>query len=338
VYIDEFESWADAVRAADIDIRPRLISDLQSVRKEIHKPPEPADVDAHGQYTASRIKKYFGAWEKALKTANIDYPTEQELLTELRRVDSNVDGKLSQADMDDIGRYSSHFVGTVFESWADGIEAAELGEQETQPSPTDTDRRSPSELDQSALENSWETIPDSKRLDGQLLAKVKEIRTPSGDRKDAILSLVDRLGQKVKLDVWSTHELGLEWEQGEWYALENIRGTVWETNSGSVQKRLSTTSDFERIALGTEFDPADVDLEQQPTVETGPKTEPTASKSSTTEAESTTKEPANVSDDSTQNENGDGDKDGGEDQTQSQAQDEDEDEIFDEIMSDFENL
>ncbi|MFB6197807.1 MAG: helix-hairpin-helix domain-containing protein [Halobacteriaceae archaeon] len=111
-------------------------------------------------------------------------------------------------------------------------------------------------LDSSAFENSWETISKKNRIDGQFLAKVVDIKTPKGDRKSETLVVADRTGKEIELDVWKTHDIDIDWSVGEWYALMEVTGNVWQTDRGRTKKRLSTTSDFEILSLGADFDPA----------------------------------------------------------------------------------
>lgn len=174
-------------------------------------------------------------------------------------------------------------------------------------------------LDQGAFENSWETIPDNSRINGQFLGKVEDVKTPRGEKKSNVLSLVDRTGTRIKLDIWKTHNLNIEWKEGVWYALSEVRGSVWKNKKGKTRKRLSSTKDLEVINLGSDFD-----YEQVSTTEPGFTVEPVGSETSPTS--STT-----VSTQASTTEN---------DKREPLVSDEtkDEDSIFDEIVSDFEDL
>jgi hypothetical protein len=189
-------------------------------------------------------------------------------------------------------------------------------------------------LEESAFENSWETIPDNSRLEGQLLVKVKNIVTPKGDRKSHLLELVDRTGRTVNLDVWETHGLDIDWPEGEWCAVSNTRGTVWETDSDGVQKRLSSTKDLEVIPLGDEFDPEDVrDQIQKTRTESGSR-----DKTPSDDGPSRTRQGGTGTNSTTSTQTASSVQDGADDGSIEADELEEEDGIFEDIVSDFEDL
>lgn len=107
-------------------------------------------------------------------------------------------------------------------------------------------------LDEAAFETSWESIPDNSRLDKQLLLKIRDIKEPHSDRKSEILVCVDRTGIEVNLDIWETHGIDIDWTEGAWYAIANSRGTVWEDDAEETRKRLSSTSALDVVSLSDE--------------------------------------------------------------------------------------
>lgn len=179
------------------------------------------------------------------------------------------------------------------------------------------------QLDQSAFENSWDTITKS-RIDGQFLAKVTEIKPPRSDRKSETLIIVDRNGKELKLDVWTTHKIDIDWSIGEWYALMEATGNVWETDYGN-KKRLSTTSDFKILRLGSDYKP---DGER-----------PFDSAEEETEDQATTRESAGTSsNEDDKSGSGQQSKEVTQQQDQTDEDAEDDDGILDGIVSDFDGL
>lgn len=182
------------------------------------------------------------------------------------------------------------------------------------------------QLDPQAFEHSWDTIPENERLEGQFLGRVVDIDYPENDRKDATVYLEDRLGQDVRLEIWTTHDFNTDLHRGEWYALEHARGKVWGTDSGTPTKRLSTTKDFGVIELGSAFDP-DADRSSTTSTEATASTTSTteqSSASSSREADSATTDASSSSTTATTDESPDTDAPSGD--------------IFDDIMDDFDDL
>lgn len=124
---------------------------------------------------------------------------------------------------------------------------------ETDRSPSSNLEDSSDRIQPSALDTSWETIPANKRIDGQFLLQVTSIDHQVGDRKTAQLDVRDQNGREFKVNIWSKHNVNREWNENEWYALENARGKVWESSDGTTRKQLSSTKDLEVIGLGANF-------------------------------------------------------------------------------------
>jgi hypothetical protein len=134
----------------------------------------------------------------------------------------------------------------------------------TQPSadhhpPAEGSQTSPSnagaKIQPSALETSWETIPDNERIDDQFLIQVTDVDRRAGNRKTSQLNVRGLNGREFKMNVWSKHDVDQKFTKDRWYALENARGKVWESSDGATQKQLSSTKDLNVVDLGTDFDP-----------------------------------------------------------------------------------
>lgn len=182
-----------------------------------------------------------------------------------------------------------------------------------------------SQLDSTAFKNSWKTITKG-RIDGQFLAKVTEIKTPRGDRKSETLVIADREGKEIEFDVWKTHGIDIDWSVGKWYALMEATGNCWEDDTGHTKKRLSTTSDFEILCLGSDFEPITPR-------QAGPSDTASDESRSSTETRVTS---GASSDDDNRREAGRHSKEST--QQQESVEESDNDGIFEDIMSDFDDL
>lgn len=141
--IDRFGSWNAAVRAAGYEprhdapeaTRDELLDEIQRLHGELGHPPSTGDMIEHGEYTASRYFYNFDSWNAAIEEAGytpndrVLDPVEQripvsELLDELQRVASEVDGRPTAADMNDRGKYTTKPYYTRFGSWNRAVEIA----------------------------------------------------------------------------------------------------------------------------------------------------------------------------------------------------------------------
>lgn len=85
-YSEEFGGWDNALQATDLDVEARLLSALQDVGAELGRAPTKAEVDEHGTYDRGWYDKYFDSWESAVTQTGFTYPTEEELLEEIRKI------------------------------------------------------------------------------------------------------------------------------------------------------------------------------------------------------------------------------------------------------------
>lgn len=180
----------------------------------------------------------------------------------------------------------------------------------------------------SALDSSWETIPPNERIDGQFLLQVTGVDRQAGDRKTARLDVWDQNGRAFGMNIWSKHNVNREWSEGEWYALENARGKVWESSDGTTQKQLSSTKDISVIELGSEFD-SDV-LSTEDTSGTGP----TSQQPGVATSEGISEGMPNSAVTNRDTAATDGDEDSSEDGNLEV----DNDDLLDDIMSDFDEI
>lgn len=107
------------------------------------------------------------------------------------------------------------------------------------------------------LDGTIATIPNGD-LDQPLLVRVGAVReTPlAGDAP--VVTVYDRNGNAIELNVWAAHSLGVDWQIDDWYVLNRIRGLVWKTEEGELKKQIATTEDTAVHHLGPSVSPEPV--------------------------------------------------------------------------------
>ena len=233
-YYDAFDSWADALEAAGIDKKQRLVDDIRRVADVIDGVPNTTDMNEHGVHSSGTYSKAFGSWDDALAAAELN--------------DRNA---LAADDSDGSGTPKSERTGSTTET---GTEA------ETDPSTTETDSGSSTV----ATETEFATIGDiteDRRLDRPIAVKVTEVTADPGDRKQASLSVTDLAGGSCRFNVWAKHGVDVEWEPDQWYVLRQARGKSWTRSDGTTQRQLSSTKDLTVRRVGS--DPPDGETKDQ---------------------------------------------------------------------------
>jgi hypothetical protein len=70
--IAEFGSWDDALDAAGVDNRSRMIADIERVAEKLGHLPSSTEMNEHGHVSATTISNYFGAYSDAREAASRD--------------------------------------------------------------------------------------------------------------------------------------------------------------------------------------------------------------------------------------------------------------------------
>jgi hypothetical protein len=127
-----------AARAAALDVpderqaeirRDTLLADIRAVADAVDGEPSKTDYKAHGDHALSTITYRFESWVDAKQEAGVydgldAGPTREELIADLRRVDAEVDGAVSQTVYNEHGEWSQRTVQRRFDSWEDGCQQA----------------------------------------------------------------------------------------------------------------------------------------------------------------------------------------------------------------------
>lgn len=107
-----FGSWDDALRAAGLKptypTEDEVITDLNEVANELGRTPSALDYKRHGTWSSSVVSDRFGGWNTAREVAGLPSLTSQrhgytpdEALTELERINTELDRPLKTKDLDD---------------------------------------------------------------------------------------------------------------------------------------------------------------------------------------------------------------------------------------------
>lgn len=102
--------------------REELLADIERVAEQVGREPSRGDYEECGGYALSTITYRFESWIDAKQEAGVyeginEGPTREELLEDLQRVDTEIDGALSQKSYNDYGEWSTRPVKRRFESW-----------------------------------------------------------------------------------------------------------------------------------------------------------------------------------------------------------------------------
>lgn len=239
--------------------RKAMLQTITNLYNRLGRVPKTTEIPEDCEYSPNNFYKEFGSWDEALKAAGID--KQQEMLDDIERVSKEIGDVPKSTDMDEYGVYSGASYSSYFDSWSAALEQSEVvvnheGQQSnsSQSSPQ-VQKASTNQIPPGALDTSWETIPENERISGQFLLQVTDVEQLNGDRKTARLSVRDKNGRKFDLNIWSKHDIDQDWREGQWYALENARGKVWESSNGTTQKQLSSTKDLKVTKLTKDFDP-----------------------------------------------------------------------------------
>lgn len=132
-YSRRFGSWTAAVEAAGLEPTQKrnisddeLLSEIDRLAEELGDVPTADEMNKQGKYSDVVYRDRFGSWNEALQETGHDpnitlNNTEEELLTELRRVRKEVEQTPRKKDMDDRGEFNSGTYIKRFGSWNDAL-------------------------------------------------------------------------------------------------------------------------------------------------------------------------------------------------------------------------
>jgi hypothetical protein len=131
-----FGTWNEAVAAIGFEpntagtiiSNEELIADLRRVASELDRTPFSAEYDERGKYHSDAIRDNIG-WNNALRELGLEVNlrtdiTDQELLTDVRRVATEIGSTPTRSDYEHRGDYGSMTVIERFGTWNNAVEAA----------------------------------------------------------------------------------------------------------------------------------------------------------------------------------------------------------------------
>lgn len=89
-------------------------------------------------------------------------------------------------------------------------------------------------------------IPQNDRLSEPIAVTVADVTNTANDRVDCVVTVRDEIGAELPLTIWTTHEIGIDWEPGTQYLLDGVRGNRWN-RGGTTECKLSSTADLTAI-------------------------------------------------------------------------------------------
>jgi len=143
-YLDLFINWPHVIQESDIKTDGRsnkevpvkdLIAEIGRLYKINKTVPTIKDVTEDGKYSIGPYINTFSSWNNAVEIAGFE-PTKpgfipnEELLSELRRLNEEVDGNLSSTQMNKFGKYSGTSYIDRFGSWNQALQAADINKSE----------------------------------------------------------------------------------------------------------------------------------------------------------------------------------------------------------------
>jgi predicted nucleic acid-binding protein len=167
-YYEEFGSLERALEAAGIDKEQRLIDDIQQVAKKVGRRPKTTDIDKLGLHSASVHTSFFGSWGDAVEIAGVadpddfgetdspeqpdsadpggdvhsesteepstasdpEQPAREEMIDELRQLDSATEGCPLTTDLHGEYRFSPTQYYEEFGTWDEALEAAGIDKEQ----------------------------------------------------------------------------------------------------------------------------------------------------------------------------------------------------------------
>jgi hypothetical protein len=130
----------DATTGSDSPSRTDLLKEIKDLAAQLGRKPSDTDMQQAGKYDLAEYFDVFQTWEEVLRQADTDFPSDQELIAELRRVAAESEGEVTPSEMDASGEYSSAYVVNAFGSWTDAMKASGLHAQGNQFPSTGTDQ------------------------------------------------------------------------------------------------------------------------------------------------------------------------------------------------------
>jgi hypothetical protein len=158
-YITEFGSWEDALSAANINKKQRLIDEIHRVNDIVDEKLNTTDMNEYSNYSSGTYSTTFGSWDAALEAAGINEesdsenhtqtgqpnkqsgaeistdsddgttqsdPAKHEYISAIQEFAQTTDDVIKSTDFRDYSGYSVQTIIPTFDSWQDALEEADV--------------------------------------------------------------------------------------------------------------------------------------------------------------------------------------------------------------------
>lgn len=124
-----FDSWADALDAADIDSlsRAALLEDIRRLETKLGYPPLSSHVDEQGEFSTYDYKHEFGSVDAAVEEAGFD--VESRVRDSIRELIENSTATPKMTELEEYLPYSTSTVYKFFGSWDEALSAVKEEER-----------------------------------------------------------------------------------------------------------------------------------------------------------------------------------------------------------------
>lgn len=122
--------------------KEEFCDDIRRVADYVGGEPSRDEYKEHGEYSLSGITYRFGTWNGAKQEAGVyegldEGPTKEELLSDMQRVDQEIDEPLSQVRYNEHGKWTVRPVKRRFQSWESACQKAKVSRPNKGPRPAD---------------------------------------------------------------------------------------------------------------------------------------------------------------------------------------------------------
>lgn len=168
-YNDYFDSWEDALSAAEVSYptKEELESELVRLEEELGRVPMASDIDQHAKYPPRLYRLQFGSVRQAIDTLGFSY--REDILEEIREVARELERVPRVNDFGEHSAYNNGIVYNEFAGWTTALEEAGVAD------PADVsallDEEDP-DSDSSAEESEIQPNPLAEHYEGFRMVRV----------------------------------------------------------------------------------------------------------------------------------------------------------------------
>jgi hypothetical protein len=148
-YVNHFGTWNEAVRKAGLEPNTQgskpsdqeLIDELERVTTKLGKIPAQREFERESEMSISAYYNHFETWKAAIETSGLKeqydstsdfHISTEDLIAELKLLESTLDQAPTMNKMDDFGAYSERTYRRRFGSWSNALEKAGVTDQQEQ--------------------------------------------------------------------------------------------------------------------------------------------------------------------------------------------------------------